>query len=335
MNIGICAFSFSGAIREAGLDPDPYDAYGLVQLAAENGLAGIELAGTSLPGRSQPELSRFRARLEELGLNVTVSGGRVQADELRDVIPLAKAVGAKTVRTVLSGILEGDRSKPPGPEWEPYVDGLIEELRQVKGLAEDEGVAVALENHQDATSDDLLRVCLEVGSPMVGVNLDAGNALAVAEEPLSFAQKVAPHLKNVHLKDYWIYLTESGYRLVRCPIGDGAVPFRDLFALFEEEAPEATLNIEIGATSARHIRLLEDSFWAYYPPRALHDVLGALRIAHTCARPLDEDWRTPHERGESAAVRAEYELAQFRRSVENLRRILAMSTRIRCPAWNR
>jgi len=322
MKIGVCAFSFAGAIREAGLKPDPYDPYGLIQMATESGLGGIELAAASLPNGTDAELSRFRARLEELGLKVTVSGGRVKSDELREVIPQAKAAGAKTVRTVLSGILEGDRSKPPGPEWEQYVDTLIDELKQAKGLAEDEQVAVALENHQDATSDDLLRMCQEVGSPMVGVNLDAGNALAVGEEPLAFAQKVAPHLKNVHLKDYWIYLTESGYRLVRCPIGDGAVPFRDLFALFEEKAPEATLNIEIGATTARHIRLLENSFWDYYPPRALKDVLGALRIAHTCARPLDEDWRTPHERGESAEVRAEYELAQFRRSVENLRRIL-------------
>jgi hypothetical protein len=178
---------------------------------------------------------------------------------------------------------------------------------------------VAVENHQDATSDDLVRLCQEVSSPMVGVTLDTGNALVVAECPLEFARKVAPYVKNVHVKDYRIHVTESGYRLVRCAIGDGAIPFRELFGLLKEKAPEATLNIELGATKARHIPLLEDSFWDYYPPRSTREVVGALRLAHRSARPRDEDWRTPHERGESVQVCAEYELDQFRRSVENLR----------------
>ena len=320
MSIGLCQFSFTGAAREVGHRPDPQDPYDLMQMAAENGLASVEF---SFHGKSDEEIAQCRAKLEELGLRVTLAGGLVNAEELRKWLPTAKALGAKSIRTVLSGILEGDRRNPPGTEWQQYIDGLVEELKAVTGLAEELEVAIALENHQDATSDDLLYMCEASGSPMVGVNLDCGNALAVGEDPIEYAEKIAPRIKNVHLKDYIIYLTESGYRLVRCAFGDGVVPFKELFEIFDREAPDSTRNIENGATTARHIRLLENFFWDYYPERPLKSVLPALRIALQHARPAEEDWRTPHEHEEPVEARLAYEMEQFDRSVENARKLLS------------
>ena len=57
---------------------------------------------------------------------------------------------------------------------------------------------------------------------------DTGNTFPVAEAPLDFVRRVAPHVRHVHLKDYRVQFTDEGYRLVRCAIGDGAVPFREL-----------------------------------------------------------------------------------------------------------
>jgi sugar phosphate isomerase/epimerase len=74
---------------------------------------------------------------------------------------------------------------------------------------EETGVAIALENHQDLTSDELVALCEDVGSPQSGVNLDVANPLAVGEEPLAFARRGMPYLKNVHLKDYRLYCTPA------------------------------------------------------------------------------------------------------------------------------
>ena len=53
-----------------------------------------------------------------------------------------------------------------------------------------------------------------------------------AEAPLDFARTaIAPDVGHVHLKDYRVQFTDEGYRLVRCAIGDGAVPFREIFDL--------------------------------------------------------------------------------------------------------
>jgi sugar phosphate isomerase/epimerase len=139
----------------------------------------------------------------------------------------------------------------------------------------------------------------------------------VGEHPVSYAQAVAPFVKNVHLKDYYVYLTEQGYRLVRCAFGEGAVPFDEVLAAVLKESPEATLNIENGATTGRHIKLHDESFWQYYPAGQREKLPSALSLAEEHARPDGEEWRTPHELEMGEQERAEYELAQFQKSVEN------------------
>ena len=80
-----------------------------------------------------------------------------------------------------------------------------------------------IENHQDFTSRELAAFCQRLG-PAVRIVLDTGNTFPVAEAPLDFVEVVAPYVAYVHLKDYRVQPTGDGFRLVRCAIGDGAVP---------------------------------------------------------------------------------------------------------------
>ncbi|MDP6116070.1 MAG: sugar phosphate isomerase/epimerase family protein [Planctomycetota bacterium] len=319
MKIGICTFSFTGACREAGITPDPLDAFQLIDIATENGMDGVEFPLGNLGEHPGEKLDECRSLLSERGLAVAIDSPALMGDEMETALSQASDVGAQSMRSVISGILEGDRSKPPGPDWDAYLATVIDRLKALVPAAEEAGVAIGIENHQDLTSADLVRISEEVESPFVGVTLDVGNALAVGEHPVSFAEAVAPFIKNVHLKDYYVYLTEQGYRLVRCPFGDGAVPFDEVLAAVLRESPEATLNIENGATSGRHIKLHENSFWQYYPAAQRERMAPALALAKEHARPADEEWRTPHELEKDAQERAKYERAQFEKSVENAR----------------
>lgn len=148
--------------------------------------------------------------------------------------------------------------------------------------------------------------------------MDCGNAYAVGETPERFARTVLPRLKHVHIKDYTAHPSDSGYRLKRCAIGAGVVDWPALLKLLAGvEGLQAT--IELGAASARHIRILEEDWWATYPHERPFEVrLAALRDLQRAARPRDEDWRTPHEREEPAAECARYELQQFEASVAYL-----------------
>ncbi len=317
MKIGLCAWSFTGSHREAGRAIDPHSPEGLVQLASENGLASVEFASQSLAERSDDELAALREALGNMDLFLDTGGAHYAEDisPLREAIETAHRAGALAVRTTISRMLEGDRRSLGAEGMRDYLSALVQPFREVMPLAEEYGMPVGIENHQDVCSWELLELCERVGSPQLGVTMDVANALAVGETPAAFAQRVMPILKHVHFKDYTIHPTPSGFRLKRCALGTGVVDWPQMVALFDAGAPDVQGCIELGASQARHIRILENDYWATYAPRPQDEVLNAIRTLHGAARPADEDWRTPHEREESADARADYELDQFARSV--------------------
>lgn len=324
MKIGLCAWSFTGSHRETGRALDPHQPEGLLDLARRCGLASIEGASAWFESWSSAQTDRFRARLEGAGLGLIVDTGAGQ--DPVDLSPLARAVevaarlGAPVVRTTVSHLLEGDRRAFGSHRWRAHLESLVEPLKRVAAQAGSAGVAIGVENHQDLCSHELVWLCEQVGDPRLGVTMDVGNAYAVGETPVAFARRVLPYLKHVHLKDYTAHPTESGYRLKRCALGAGLVDWAALLALLDATGPQVGGCIELGAVTARHIRLFEPSWWETYPQRPfVPDAVQALGDLHRAARPPEEDWRTPHERQEPAAARAAYELEQLEASVSYLR----------------
>ncbi len=326
--VGVCAYSFPfncGFLQRDGCAAsEPFDAQALIELATTWGLSGVETPlARMLPDQSLDTIDRFRATLEERGLSLVVDTGIVEPEALRELLPLAARAGARVVRATLSAILEGARAELPGG-WDAYLQEMRRRIVELRPALEQYDLVLALENHQDATSDDLLALC-EAGGGRVGITLDVANPLAVAEEPLQFARKVGPWVRNVHLKDYQVFATPSGYRLVRCALGQGVVPFEELLALLREVSPDASLHIELAALYGRHIRLLEQDWWQGYPPRDVREVLPALRLLARHARPAEDAWQTPWERESPPAEVAQYERDQFESSVHYLRSLLLPS----------
>jgi hypothetical protein len=161
--------------------------------------------------------------------------------------------------------------------------------------------------------------------------MDTGNPLAVGESCDGFARAVLPRLRHVHIKDYRVQSTSEGFRLIRCALGDGAVPIASLLDLFAEHGASAAL--ECGAHEARHIRVLAPGFWDMYPPES------AAR-ADTCLASLlprrldaDADWRTPWERGAASAEILEFERAELERSVAYLRALGYWPAELGADRW--
>ena len=325
MRIGLCAWSFTRAHREAGAELDPYVPEDLVQLAAAHGLKSIECSSAALQAKSPAEVDAFQRVLQDHNMGIVLDVGsdsyHTDISPLTDAIETAGRFGATVVRTTVSKVLEGDRTAFGLQGWTEFLQSLVELLKRLMALAERTGIVVGIENHQDICSWELCWLCDQVGSPMLGSTLDVGNALAVGETPLAFANRVTPYLKHVHLKDYAVYTSSSGYRLKRCTIGDGVINWPEMFDLLGENAPDVVACIELGASATRHIRLLEEEFWECYPPRPPKETTDAIGMLHKASRPPEEDWRTPHERGESAASLAAYELAEFAQSVDYLKGI--------------
>ena len=114
---------------------------------------------------------------------------------LRDAIETAHRAGALAVRTTISNLLEGDRRSLGSQGMQDYLSALVQPFKEVMPLAEEYGIPVGIENHQDVCSWELLDLFERVGSPQLGVTMDVANALAVGETP-ALSPSVMPILKH-------------------------------------------------------------------------------------------------------------------------------------------
>lgn len=291
----------------------PITVRGLMDRAIGLGLGGIEPPATMLQGEDLAELGGDAA---DRGLFVVIDTGGYDPERLTTVIDLAGRIGATTVRTTIGGAKIGGDRRPLAGRWSSFLDGVLSGLQRCVEVAERADVTLAVENHQDLASEELLWLWDSIGSDHFGITLDTANPLATAEEPIDFFRRVAPAVKHVHLKDYRVWSSDEGYRLVRCPVGAGLVDFAALLEILAATVPDVSMSLELGALEARHIRVLADDFWPDYPPRTAAQIAAALRVVR--ANEQTGDWRTPWERGESAAAIAAYEEDELKRSVTYL-----------------
>ena len=147
-------------------------------------------------------------------------------ETLDEAIRCARGLGATLIRLHLTPVLEGPRASL-GPRWQQMVNHARRTLEREAPRVAAAGLTMAIENHQDFGSEELVALAEALGDH-VGIVFDTGNPFSVAEDPVAFARRAAHRIRHVHLKDYVAQFTEDGYRLIRCAIGDGAVPFLEI-----------------------------------------------------------------------------------------------------------
>ncbi|MGZ3611876.1 MAG: sugar phosphate isomerase/epimerase family protein [Ktedonobacteraceae bacterium] len=308
MRIGLAVY---GTTFGMGIDPaskrPTITPKQLFDKAKSCGLEGVELPASLMQGEDATFVANYA---HERGLFITLETEGYNPNKLATAIDLGVQLGANTVRTIVGGAKLGGERRPLAGRWQLFLHEILAGLKEATTIAEQAGVNLALENHQDLTSEELLWLCKSIGSPRFGITLDTGSTLATAEEPVDFARRVAPYVKNVHLKDYQIYMYDEGYRLVRCPLGQGVVDFPTLFEIFSEACPKVTMSIELGALEARLVRVLADDYWPDYPPRPADQFAHVLRFVLDNARPSG-DWRTPFELNEPIEAIIAYEEQQL------------------------
>ncbi len=226
---------------------------GFIALCTELGARAIEIVDPWLRAMSDAELAALKERLAALGLTPIVSWGLMMGP-FESALRSARALDATTIRCALTTVLCGDRATL-GDKWPELAASVRAALKQYGPVVADDGRMLAIENHQDFGSDELVGFCEETRG--VGICVDAGNTFPVAEAPLDFYARVAPHVRHVHLKDYRVQFTDEGYRLVRCAIGDGAVPVAQMLDLFAAHHPKLTAMLEPGALEARHVQAVD------------------------------------------------------------------------------
>jgi sugar phosphate isomerase/epimerase len=116
------------------------------------------------------------------------------------MLHVAAACGADTLRTY---------TKYDAP-LEEVVPLTVRDLCAVAPLAQELGVLVVLENHEDFTGPVLADILGAVDHPSIRALYDYGNSQMVGEDPFDALQAMAPFIARVHAKDHVLLRTPDG-----------------------------------------------------------------------------------------------------------------------------
>ena len=326
--IGLSTSAFGFAMGSTGKNTErrnlkPWTIEEFVDFAHSKGFGGVEAPLMRfVPDLSLNRLDELKSKLDKLNMFFLLDAETaLNLEQVRTLMPLAKKFKSSIIRVKTSDVL-GCARKKLGRPWFEHIDYCINMLKEIAPELRKDGIRVAIENHQDVDSNDLLRIIGAVGPDSVGVNYDIGNAFSVCEDPVSFARKIAPYILNIHLKDYKIYESENGFRLVRCPVGEGSVDFKAVLELLAKSSSSATMAAELGALEARNISWLESNFWDEIEPRtdgerhAFSELIQKLVI-----KTKDESWKTKWEKGALPEAIVSSEVADLEASLDYLKEL--------------
>lgn len=316
-HLGLNPYGLTYTVGLQGSNPNSIGLDGFVALVRKLGLDVVELDHRWLTPLTDDELARLRERLHGLTVITSFWLAHQPGETLDQAIRCTTAVGARLLRFHLTPVLEGARASL-GQSWFEMIAHACSTLSTESAKVADSGLILAIEDHQDVGSEELLELADSLGTH-VGICFDTGNPYAVGEDPVAFARRAGHRIRHVHLKDYVAQFTDDGYRLIRCAIGDGCVPFEEIRAELQLHAAALTASIEPGALEARHIRLFRPEWWSGYPRRDASELATMFRRLRRRRIAEDADWRTPWEMQASPETLMAYETAQISRSIENLR----------------
>ncbi len=203
-----CYHRFFGEIYP-GLEEDPGQRMSLldfVNRAVAHGVQGVSLESFML-GDTDP--AALRARLDAAGLERVWAWGHprglasgTEADALGDLfrhVDIATAIGAGVMRICAGG------RRTRTLTWAEHRELLLPLLRRAADYAAGRHVVLAIENHIDLSTGEMIELMQMLDHPNIGVCLDTANNLRLFEDSAVAIERLAPYAKAVHLKDITAY----------------------------------------------------------------------------------------------------------------------------------
>jgi sugar phosphate isomerase/epimerase len=157
-------------------------------------------------------------------------------------IERARAIGADVMRVVGSSLMF--RNQP----HQPQLERLTRMFSDAVKIAEKSGVRLAVENHIDFNSDEMLSLITAVDSPFLGINFDTGNFVRLLDDPIKGMEKLAKHVYATHIKDLKPQkgvAADEWYFFSCTPVGDGIVDNLKLASLLARVGYQGFLAVEI------------------------------------------------------------------------------------------
>jgi len=257
MKVGIdsyCYHRFFGEVYDKQVKPQKQmTVQDFLKRAHQLDVDGVSLESCFIPTEEKGFLSELRGLLDEYRLDRVwawghpdgLEGGKniKEFDRMIENFEHAHAVGAKVMRVVGSSLMF--RFEP----HEPQIERLSKMFSDAAKHAQKYDIKMAVENHLDFNSDEILTILKNVNSPYLGLNFDSGNFVRVLDDPVKAMEKLAKHVYATHIKDLRIQEgvpPDEWYFFSCTAVGDGGIIDNlKLGQLLEDAGYEGFMAVEI------------------------------------------------------------------------------------------
>ena len=154
----------------------------------------------------------------------------------------ARKIGARVMRVVGSSLAFRFE------DHQEQIRRLVTMFKEAVEVARDHDIKMAVENHIDFTSDEILQLLDEVGSPYLGLNFDTGNFARLLDDPVDGMKKLAKYTLATHIKDLKINpqaKVTDWYFFSTAPVGDGFIDNLQLARLLKRAGYQGFLAMEL------------------------------------------------------------------------------------------
>jgi sugar phosphate isomerase/epimerase len=240
-----------------------------IELCYAFGGQGCQMDISQLASTEPDYLKRIRAALEEkrMFLELSVSPRVLEnPDAFEQMAATAHQLSVSRLRMAL---LSGRRYETFAEmtKWSEFAAHWQETLKRAAPWFERHKLSVGIENHKDWLADELVEMLRRIGSSYLGACVDFGNNLALLEDSVEIAEKLAPYVITTHLKDMALAPYEQGFLLSEVPLGDGILPLARIIEILRRGRRDVHLCLEMITRDPLKVPYREDRYWVTYERR--------------------------------------------------------------------
>lgn len=329
-------------------------AIGRLDHARELGMEGVFFRTVldMSPTLDAGELREIRAHADALGLYLETGLGKVNpyclpeapevratgdGDTLLGFVRMMRAchdigcrelwVGTANYKEQYPGLLAYDRYRTDAP-WVDQLRATAAFLACLAPEARELGIHLNVETHEEITSFEAVRLVEAVGPDVMGITFDVANGLQRGESPVAAARRVAPYVRQTHIKDAVLAFAPDGSGLLGQlrPCGQGVVDFDVILPLLAAHAPNLHLSIENPtAPGPGHdcIPLFDSRWQPSHPDLTVAETAEFIRLAVACERRFAAGERPDIVSYEAQPFGFAEEVAYILSSADYLREVMA------------
>lgn len=257
MRIGIESYSYHRYFGETTPFERPVKSrktiFDFVERAQELEVDGVSLETCYFPSLDLDVQVRLRAVLDAAGLQRVLAWGHPEGLKMgrspNRITELCLHIeSARKLGTTVMRILAGNPSFRGLEDPSRQIERLAPILKKVCNQASESGLRLAIENHADFTSHELLELIERVGHKSLLVTFDTANALRVGEDPVEAVTRLAKRVVCVHLKDAIVLKSSIGNPSAfwpSTPLGQGEIDLRAVLTALSKAGFDDLLCIEM------------------------------------------------------------------------------------------